>query len=125
MATGRFSGYLCETHPAFLSLAFAPGEAAQVDWGCAGIIEMGNTRRQLSFFVMVLCHSRMAYLEFTCGECLEHFLACHQNALEFFGGSPTAAASSTMAKPSLTKFRFLFEKGDFWAGPERLARAGS
>ena len=27
-------------HPAFLSLAFAPGEAAQVDWGCAGMIEM-------------------------------------------------------------------------------------
>ena len=75
-------------HPAFLSLAFAPGEAAQVDWGCAGMIEIGNTRRTLSFFVMVLCHSRMAYLEFTCGECLEHFLACHQNALEFFGGSP-------------------------------------
>ena len=78
-------------HPAFLSLAFAPGEAAQVDWGSAGMIEMGNTRRRLSFFVMVLCYSRMAYLEFTCGECLEHFLACHQNALEFFGGSPGTA----------------------------------
>ena len=75
-------------HPAFLSLAFAPGEAAQVDWGCAGTITMGNTRRRLSFFVMVLCHSRMAYVEFTCGECLEHFLACHQNAFEFFGGTP-------------------------------------
>ena len=75
-------------HPAFLSLAFAPGEAAQVDWGSAGSIAIGNTRRRLSFFVMVLCHSRMAYLEFTCGECLEHFLSCHQNALEYFGGTP-------------------------------------
>jgi len=37
---------------------------------------------------MVLSHSRMAYLEFTCGEATEHFLACHQNALEFFGGTP-------------------------------------
>jgi hypothetical protein len=26
--------------------------------------------------------------EFTCGEATEHFLACHQNALEFFGGTP-------------------------------------
>lgn len=77
-------------HPAFLSLAFAPGEAAQVDWGCAGTIQLGTTRRRLSFFVMVLCHSRMAYLEFTCGEAMEHFLACHQNALEFFGGTPAA-----------------------------------
>ena len=75
-------------HPAFLTLAFAPGEAAQVDWGCAGTISLGATRRRLSFFVMVLCHSRMAYVEFTCGEALEHFLACHQNALEFFGATP-------------------------------------
>jgi len=75
-------------HPAFLTLAFAPGEAAQVDWGCAGTITLGSTRRRLSFFVMVLCHSRMAYVEFTCGESMEHFLACHQNALEFFGGTP-------------------------------------
>ena len=76
--------------PAFLSLAFAPGEAAQVDWGCAGAITIGNTRRRLSFFVMVLCHSRMAYVEFTCGEALEHFLGCHQRALEFFDGTPSA-----------------------------------
>lgn len=75
-------------HSAFLSLAFAPGEAAQVDWGSAGTITLGDTRRRLSFFVMVLCHSRMAYVEFTCGEAMEHFLACHQNALEFFGGTP-------------------------------------
>jgi transposase len=75
-------------HPAFLSLAFAPGEAAQVDWGSAGLISLGETRRRLSFFVMVLCHSRMMYVEFTCGEALEHFLGCHQNALEFFGGTP-------------------------------------
>ncbi len=75
-------------HPAYLSLAFAPGEAAQVDWGSAGTIQIGTTRRRLSFFVMVLCHSRMTYVEFTCGEAMEHFLACHRNALEFFGGTP-------------------------------------
>jgi transposase len=74
--------------PAFLSLAFAPGEAAQVDWGCAGTIQIGATRRRLSFFVMVLCHSRMAYVEFTCGEAMEHFLECHRRALEYFGGTP-------------------------------------
>jgi len=75
-------------HPAFLTLAFAPGECAQVDWGCAGSLQLGSTRRRLSFFVMVLCHSRMIYVEFTLGEALEHFLGCHQNALEFFGGTP-------------------------------------
>ena len=74
--------------PAFLTLAFAPGECAQVDWGCAGSMEVGSTRRRLSFFVMVLCYSRLCYLEFTFGEKIEHFLGAHQNAFEFFGGIP-------------------------------------
>ena len=61
--------------PAFLTLVFAPGECAQVDWGCAGSMAIGSTRRRLSFFVMVLCYSRMCYVEFTLGEAIEHFLA--------------------------------------------------
>ena len=44
--------------PAFLTLAFAPGEGAQVDWG-GGSIQLGATHRRLSFFVMVLAFSRM------------------------------------------------------------------
>ena len=74
--------------PAFLRLTFAPGECAQVDWGQYRSIQVGNTRRRLSFFVMVLCHSRMLYVEFTVSETMEHFLACHANALAFFGGVP-------------------------------------
>ena len=50
---------------AFLKLSFAPGECAQVDWGEFGSIGVGSTRRRLSFFVMVLCHSRLMYVEFT------------------------------------------------------------
>lgn len=73
---------------AFLTLSFAPGECAQVDWGQHGSIPVGNTRRRLSFFVMVLCYSRMLYIEFTLSETMEHFLACHQHAFEFFGGVP-------------------------------------
>lgn len=73
---------------AFLTLSFAPGECAQVDWGNWGSVAMGSTRRQLSFFVMVLCHSRMMYVEFTLSQSLEHFLDCHQHAFEFFGGAP-------------------------------------
>jgi transposase len=74
--------------PAFLTLSFAPGECAQVDWGQFGSISVGNTRRRLSFFVMVLCYSRMLYVEFTVSETMEHFLACHANAFDFFGGVP-------------------------------------
>jgi hypothetical protein len=74
--------------PAFLTLSFAPGECAQVDWGCAGSMSVGSTTRRLSFFVMVLCYSRLSYVEFSLKEATEHFLQAHQNALEFFGGVP-------------------------------------
>ena len=74
--------------PAFLTLAFAPGECAQVDWGSYGAVDVGSTRRRLSFFVMVLCYSRMMYVEFTVSQTMEHFLGCHQNAFDFFGKVP-------------------------------------
>ena len=74
--------------PAFLVLAFAAGECAQVDWGSYGSITVGSTRRRLSFFVMVLCYSRMIYVEFTLSQGMEQFLSCHRHALEFFGGTP-------------------------------------
>jgi len=74
--------------PAFLTLTFAPGEAAQVDWGEYGTIRVGATRRRLSFFVMVLCYSRLMYLEFTLSQTMEHFLACHQHAFDAFQGVP-------------------------------------
>jgi transposase len=74
--------------PAFLMLEFAPGECAQVDWGQSGSIPVGSTRRRLSFFVMVLCSSRMIYVEFTLSEAMDQFLTCHRHAFEFFGGVP-------------------------------------
>src|SRR6185369_10778875 len=74
--------------PAFLTLAFAPGECAQVDWGEWGSLKVGSCRRRLSFFVIVLCYSRKLYVEFTVSQTMEHFLACHQRALDFFGGTP-------------------------------------
>lgn len=74
--------------PAFLTLRFAPGECAQVDWGSWGTVQVGNTRRQLSFFALVLCWSRMLYVEFTLGQAQEHFLSCHEHAFTFLGGVP-------------------------------------
>jgi transposase len=74
---------------AFLKLDFAPGEAAQVDWGEYGSIGVGSTRRRLSFFLMVLCYSRRMYLEFTVSQTSEFFLSCHENAFAAFGGVPS------------------------------------
>lgn len=73
---------------AFLTLSFAPGQCAQVDWGSYGTVCVGDTTRRLSFFVMVLCYSRMMYVEFTVSQTMEHFLGCHQNAFHRFGAVP-------------------------------------
>ncbi|HRI13554.1 MAG TPA: DDE-type integrase/transposase/recombinase [Verrucomicrobiota bacterium] len=67
-------------------LEYAPGECAQVDWGSFGSITVGSPRRRLSFFVMVLAHSRLMYVEFTVAEGMEQFLSCHCHAFEFIGG---------------------------------------
>jgi transposase len=72
----------------FLRLETLPGEQAQVDWANCGNIVIGNARRKLSCFVMVLSWSRMIYLEFTLSQTLGDFLSCHVNAFKFFGGIP-------------------------------------
>jgi transposase len=71
---------------AFLRLEFAPGECAQVDWG-----EFGDPFRdgiKVHCFVMVLCYSRLTYIEFTRSERFEDFIRCHENAFNYFGGVP-------------------------------------
>ena len=73
---------------AFLRLHFTAGEAGQVDWGEYGSIAVGSTRRRLSLFAMLLCHSRMLYLECTVSQTMEFFLACHEHAFAAWGGVP-------------------------------------
>lgn len=84
--------YVAKVRPArreaFLKLAFAPGECAQVDWGEYGSVNIGSTRRRLSFFVLVLAHSRRLYVQFTVSQTLEHFLACHEQAFAAIQGVP-------------------------------------
>jgi transposase len=102
--------------PAYLTLSFAPGECAQIDWGCAGALAVGSTRRRLSFLVMVLCYSRKLYVEFTLAETMEQFLAAQQNALTCWGGSPaslmidnlkTAVLSHPSGQPAQLHPRYL------------------
>ena len=72
--------------PAYLTLHFAPGQCAQADWGSWGTIRVGSTRRALSFFVMVLCHSRRLFVEFTVNQGQELWHACHQHAFDYYDG---------------------------------------
>jgi hypothetical protein len=88
----------------------------QVDWGSWGFIPVGATRRRLSFFVAVLCYSRMIYLEFTLGQSQEQFLSCHQHAFDYFHGVPesvmvdnckTAVLSHPLGQPAQINPRYL------------------
>jgi hypothetical protein len=69
-------------------LHFPAGDCGQVDWGEFGSIAVGSTRRRLSFFLMVLCYSRLMYLEFTVAQTMEFFLGCHEHAFAALGGCP-------------------------------------
>ena len=88
--------YVAKVRPArreaFLKLAFAPGECAQVDWGEYGSVQVGSTRRRLSFFVLVLAHSRRLYVAFTVSQTMEHFLGCHEQAFAALFPQPISAA---------------------------------
>lgn len=70
-------------------LSFAPGEAAQVDFGAGPVLMHpdGKPRRTWAF-VMTLCHSRHQYVEFVWDQSSGTWLACHRRAFEWFGGVP-------------------------------------
>lgn len=70
----------------FLTLDFPAGKAVQVDWADFGFAIPGCPRR-VSAFVMVLCYSRMLYLEFTLSQSQGALLRCMERGLHFFGGS--------------------------------------
>lgn len=69
---------------AFLRLEFLPGQCAQVDWGEFG--DPFENGIKIHCFVMVLCYSRLLYIEFTRSEKFEDFIRCHENAFKYFGG---------------------------------------
>lgn len=71
---------------AFLRLDFAPGEAAQVDWGEFGDVFGDGVK--IHCFAAVLCYSRYIYIEFTRSEKFEDFIRCHERSFRHFGGVP-------------------------------------
>lgn len=72
----------------FLTLKFDPGEMAQVDFAECGLVRAGNIRRKLYAFLMTLGHCRRIFVKFIMRMNMEHFLSCHREGFEFFGGVP-------------------------------------
>ena len=73
---------------AYLRLKTLPGEQAQVDWGHFGHIQIGNAKRPLMAFVMVLSWSRQIFLQFYLNQQMENFLRGHVGAFEAWQGLP-------------------------------------
>jgi transposase len=70
-------------------LSFAPGEAAQVDFGAGPVLQHPDGRpRRTWAFVMTLCHSRHQYVEFVWDQSAATWLGCHRRAFEWFAGVP-------------------------------------
>ena len=71
-------------------LDFAPGHAAQVDFGSGPSIIDVFTGAVLKtwIFVMTLCFSRHMYAEIVTDQKVGTWLACHRRAFEFFNGVP-------------------------------------
>ncbi|MBL6985233.1 MAG: IS21 family transposase [Candidatus Thioglobus sp.] len=73
---------------AYLRLKTLPGEQAQVDWGHFGHLQIGQAKRPLMAFVMVLSWSRQIFLRFYLNAQMESFLRGHVEAFEAWDGLP-------------------------------------
>lgn len=86
----RFLQQLGESRPRVtVILDFAPGEAAQVDFGKGPRIvdpKLGEVSTWV--FVMTLAWSRHFYAEIVLDQTVATWLGCHRRAFELFGGVP-------------------------------------
>jgi len=70
-------------------LTFAPGEAAQVDFGAGPMLaDAAEVIRRTWAFVMTLCFSRHQYVEFAWDQTVATWLGCHRRAFDWFASVP-------------------------------------
>jgi transposase len=77
-----------QTPKATVKLDFAPGEAAQIDFGTGPKLIDPRTGKPIKtwFFLMTLAFSRHQYAEVVLNQKVATWLECHRHAFEFFGG---------------------------------------
>jgi len=81
-----------ERERAFVRFETAPGEQSQMDWGHFG--NWGGAR--LYAFVLLLCFSRMRYVEFTQRQDSETLLNCLVHGFHYFGGVTASVLTDNM-----------------------------
>ena len=67
-----------------------PGEEGQIDYGYLGEFVREEKRVKVWVFNMVLSYSRYAFYMPVTEQTITSFIHCHQQAFEFFGGSPVS-----------------------------------
>ena len=84
--------------PVYIRMAYEPAKYAQIDWGEMPdpVLWQGH-RCPVNAFAMVLCYSRLLYVEFSLSTTLWDFLRCHQNALRAIGGVPEACVYDNLS----------------------------
>ena len=88
----RFIRGLSDANPQVTTvLEFAPGEAAQVDFGKGPEIVDVHTGEVFKtwFFVMTLAWSRHQYAELIRDQSVETWMGCHRRSFEHFNGVPS------------------------------------
>jgi transposase len=84
--------------PVFLRMEYDPAEYAQVDWAeMPGRVRWQGHLCKVHAFMLVLCYSRLLYLEFSLGTKLWDFLRCHQHAFQAIGGVPKACVYDNLS----------------------------
>jgi transposase len=73
---------------AYNRLKTLPGDEGQIDWGHFGHLTIGQARRPLMAFVMVLSWSRRIFCRFYLNQQTTNFLRGHQAAFTYFNGLP-------------------------------------
>ncbi len=73
---------------AYLRLKTLPGEQGQMDWAHFGTLTIGQAKRKLMAFVMVLSFSRQVFLRFYLDAQMANFLRGHVAAFAAWGGLP-------------------------------------
>ncbi len=88
---------------AFLRLKTLPGEQGQVDWGHFSHIIIGQAKRPLMAFVIVLSWSRQIFLRFYLNQQTSNFLRGHVAAFEYWQGLPKVLLYDNLKSATLER----------------------
>jgi len=88
---------------AFLRLKTLPGDQGQVDWGHFSHITIGQAKRPLMAFVIVLSWSRQIFLRFYLNQQTSNFLRGHVAAFEHWQGLPKVLLYDNLKSATLER----------------------